>query len=116
MKKLILFLIIIILLLIIGFMVYAFISIKPVLDKYKLEEVTENGETITAVVDKHPLLTDSQEKTLESIGIDPAKLPTAITPAMEECFVNELGQDRVSEIKQGATPGLTDFYKAKSCL
>jgi hypothetical protein len=115
MKKIALFLVIIILLLVIGFMVYAFISIKPLIDQYRLEE-SEDGSATTVVTDKHPLLTASQEKTLESIGIDPVKLPTTITPAMESCFVSELGQDRVNEIKQGSVPGITDFFKAKSCI
>ncbi len=64
----------------------------------------------------NPLLTPSQVATLEKLGIDPAKLPTTITPAMETCFVNALGAARVNEIKGGAAPTPLDLFKAKSCL
>ena len=40
----------------------------------------------------HPLLNETQEKALESVGIDPAKIPTEITPEMEECFIEKLGK------------------------
>jgi hypothetical protein len=53
---------------------------------------------------------------LEKIGVDPAKLPQEITPEMEKCFTESLGEARVKEIKDGAEPGVMDFFKAKNCL
>lgn len=64
----------------------------------------------------HPLLNDSQEQMLQGAGIDPATLPTEISPEMEACFKEKLGAQRVLEIMQGATPGPLDLLKAKSCL
>ena len=64
----------------------------------------------------HPLLNDSQEKALKTVGIDPATLPTELTPAQEQCFVDKLGTARVMEIVNGATPTPVDFLKAKGCI
>lgn len=67
-------------------------------------------------VDKNPLLNEQQEAQLEGMGINPASLPTQITPAMEECFTQKLGQKRTDEIKQGSAPTPVDFFKAQSCF
>jgi hypothetical protein len=69
-----------------------------------------------AAQDKHSLLTPQQEQTLQKIGVDPASLPSTITPAMEACFTQKLGADRVAEIKAGSAPTPVDFFQAKSCL
>ncbi len=64
----------------------------------------------------HPLLSDSQEAMLDKAGIDVKTLPSTISPAMEACFRDRLGDTRVNEIMQGATPGPLDLFKAKGCL
>lgn len=64
----------------------------------------------------NPLLTPAQAAALEKFGINPAQLPTAITPALEQCFTAALGAARIAEIKAGAAPTAYDLYKAKSCL
>lgn len=64
----------------------------------------------------HPLLSPTQEKVLQSFGVDLESLPTAITPAQEQCSVEALGADRVNQIKSGATPSITDYLKAKNCF
>jgi len=115
MKKLLIALLvvlIIILILVIGLGIYAYTIVKPYLSSGSLEQSIDS----TIVVDKHPLLTDSQEATLEKLGVDPAKLPTEITPAMEACFTEKLGIDRVNAIVGGETPGILDVVKAKSCI
>jgi hypothetical protein len=66
--------------------------------------------------DRNPLLSESQEKALSAIGIDPAKLPSAITPEMALCFESKLGKERTEEIKNGSAPGSADFLKAQSCF
>ena len=70
----------------------------------------------TKTIDKNPLIPQSQEKVLESIGVDPAKLPTKITPAMGECFDRILGKDRTQEIKNGSSPTVAEFLRVESCL
>jgi hypothetical protein len=72
--------------------------------------------TQTSTTYDHPLLNADQEKTLENLGVDVSTLPTTISPAMEKCFYEKLGQDRAKEIVDGATPGPMDIFKAKDCL
>lgn len=64
----------------------------------------------------HPLLSADQEKTLQSLGVNLESLPTSITPIQEQCAVEVLGQDRVNQIRSGATPSITDYFKAKDCF
>ena len=120
MKKLdiiLIVLLIILLTILIGGGIYVYISLKPFLKTSASENVNQNVNTGNQLsADKHPLLTSDQEATLEKIGIDPAKLPTTITPVMESCFVNKLGIDRVNEIKAGEEPNAVDLFKAKSCI
>ena len=66
--------------------------------------------------DRNSRLSDSQEKTLETFGIDPADVPTEITAEQEACFVAKLGAERVAEIKAGDSPTATEYFKAKDCM
>jgi len=120
MKKLLIILIIILAIILIFLVsggIYAYLILKPFLISTTSTNTNEliNTDSQT-VIDKHPFLTPIQEATLEKIGIDPAKLPTTITPAMEACFIEKLGTDRVKAIKDGESPNPIDFLKAKSCL
>jgi hypothetical protein len=65
---------------------------------------------------QHPLLNDSQEQALKNLGIDPAKLPSALTSAQEECFIEKLGQVRVDEIIAGDTPTAMEVLNTAGCL
>lgn len=76
----------------------------------------QNVDVPDAPEDKNPVLSPTQEKALETFGVDPATVPTSITPEQEACFVEKLGQERVDEIKAGDAPTPVDFYKAKSCI
>jgi len=67
-------------------------------------------------VDKNPLISPKQEKALEAIGVNPAKLPTVITAEMSICFDGKLGKERTQEIKNGSSPTATEFLKVQSCL
>ena len=73
-------------------------------------------ETPSSQVDKNPALSEKQEKTLETFGIDPASVPSSITPEQESCFIKILGQARVNEIKAGDSPTATEYFKAKGCI
>lgn len=64
----------------------------------------------------HPLLSDAQEESLKSAGVDVGALPTSITPEMEKCFTEKLGEKRVEEIKSGSALGPLDVLKGSSCL
>ena len=75
-----------------------------------------SGNNDGVVLDKHPLLSSNQEKVLETFGIDPADLPSEISPEQEKCFEEAIGEDRVAEIKAGDTPTFKEFFKSKSCI
>lgn len=77
---------------------------------------TEKTTSDTPPEDKHPLLNEVQEKALETIGIDPASVPSSISPEQEQCFVDALGQKRVDEIKAGAAPTPADLFTARNCV
>ena len=66
--------------------------------------------------DRNPLLSETQEELLQKIGVDPAKLPSKITPEMIACFETKLGKERTAEIQNGASPTATDYFKAQSCF
>lgn len=79
--------------------------------------INENNDKQTEdAVDKKPALSDGQEKMLETVGIDPASVPSQITEDQEACFVEILGEARVQEIKDGDTPTVAEFFKARACL
>ncbi len=79
--------------------------------------IADSEEVADGVVeDKHPLLSPTQEKTLETFGVDPAAVPSSITPEQEACFEAELGTVRVNEIKAGDSPTAIEFLKAKDCI
>ena len=70
----------------------------------------------TAPEDKNSLLSEKQEKALESFGIDPASLPSEITPEQESCLEDAVGEQRADEIRAGDSPTLTEVIKAGGCL
>lgn len=74
-----------------------------------------DGSTIDSDYD-HPLLSDDQEASLEAVGIDPADVPSEISPEQEACFEDTLGSQRVGEIQAGDSPTATDLFKARDCL
>lgn len=94
---------------------FAFSPINP-LSLFRHTDSSTTEVTNNSSQDKNPLLTPTQEKTVESLGINPASLPATITPAMESCFTSKLGAARVQEIKNGSSPTASDYYTAKSCF
>ena len=65
---------------------------------------------------KKSTLSDTQQKALKTIGVDPSTIPTSFTPEQETCFIKILGAVRVSEIKAGSSPTVSEYIEAKSCL
>lgn len=78
--------------------------------------ISNTADKVGEVIDKNPLINAEQEKVLESLGVDVTKLPTTITPEMQTCFVEALGQARADELVKGATPSAVDLFKARDCL
>ena len=78
---------------------------------------TDGEETVAGDgVDKHPHLNEEQEAALETIGVDPADVPSEITPEQEACFEEKLGEERVAEIEAGDSPTTMEMMKAQSCI
>lgn len=91
-------------------------GIKPMIKDFTTEPVPDKKQTTSTTVDKNPMLSPTQEKTLEKFGINPATLPTKITPTMEQCFYAKLGEKRANEIKAGSEPTAADYFAARSCI
>ena len=66
--------------------------------------------------DQHPALSAEQESALQSVGVDVSTLPSEITPSIENCFIEKLGQKRVDEIKAGSSPTAVEVIKSRDCL
>jgi hypothetical protein len=92
-------------------------GIRPIVEMMTEDRADNSAQrdTFESEVDKNPALSPEHEKALETIGIDPAKLPTTITPEMEVCFTEKLGATRVLEIKGGAEPTPSEVFSARSC-
>ena len=59
---------------------------------------TTGATPSSGTIDKNPALSPTQESALESIGINPANLPTTITPEMESCFTNGLSVEVIKDV------------------
>jgi cytoskeletal protein RodZ len=82
------------------------------------ESATDSSSEATPVTEENPgtvQITPAQAEALQALGIDPSVV-TSITPEQEACFVRTLGQERVDEVKAGATPSPIDLFKAKECI
>lgn len=96
--------------------------LKNTLDDYENINTPEINSQDSKEVDSttkksdNTLLNDEQEKTLENYGVDVSQLPTEISEAMKNCFIEKLGSERAEELVKGATPGPIDIFKAKDCL
>ncbi len=73
------------------------------------------GETTATTTTAGSQLSPAQEAALKSVGIASDAVPT-FTEVQLQCFEGVLGKARVDEIKAGAIPSATEFYKAKVCM
>lgn len=89
-------------------------NLKPLFFGSDTPAVTKTSDG--TAVDKNPALSDSQEDALEKVGIDPAAVPSSITPEQESCFRDKLGDARVDEIIAGDSPTPVDIFKAGGCI
>lgn len=89
---------------------------ESIMDVSPEESVTDTPASQKESVDAHPALSESQEAALESVGINPASLPSTISPEQEQCFIEAIGSARVEEIKAGGSPTPTEIFRARGCL
>ena len=104
MKKTIQALIIIILVLIIGLIII-----------FAFNPFNLRTKIISRAINTYLQSTMESYQPLDS-SVDVSKLPTEITPAMQDCAVEKLGEARAQELINGATPGPMDILRAKDCL
>lgn len=102
-------------------MAIAYVVIADPFDIRSLSADAQTGAEVSLdgaddAADGHPLISDAQERALRAVGIDPALLPAEITPEMERCFEEALGEERTQEIAAGATPSPLDIYRARHCV
>lgn len=88
------------------------LNIENNIENQENTDVLKNNTTN----DAHPLLTSDQEKTLKTLGIDPASLPTEIDKETGDCLVGKVGEKRAKEIMEGSAPTTFEIIKASSCL
>ncbi|MBP9750132.1 MAG: hypothetical protein KBD21_05380 [Candidatus Pacebacteria bacterium] len=78
-------------------------------------ETGENAPT-TQATNESFTLSEAQKVALSGLGIDPATVPSTISPIQVACFEEALGVDRVSEIRAGGVPSAFELLKVKSCI
>lgn len=91
-------------------------GLKPIIKSLKGESSSTASPASSSASNKNPILTAEQAQALKAAGIDPATLPSTITPEMEKCFFAQLGATRANEIKGGAQPTMSDYFTARSCF
>jgi hypothetical protein len=83
-----------------------------------IEPVTRDLPTATTPSSPQPTskipISEAQREAAEKAGIDIDSI--VITPEMEACAREKLGDARVEEIIKGDVPGPLDIIKASSCL
>lgn len=89
------------------------LNLKPVF--FPSASDTEQVQSVESTNATDSVLSAEQEQALETFGIDPASVPSDISPEQEACFEATLGEERVAEIKAGAAPTPTEFFRAKDC-
>lgn len=98
--------------------VYLFVAdpfeIRPFIERIQSNEEPKASKNTPA--DDHPYLNEEQEELLSNFGIDPAAFPTEITPEIEACAREKLGDERIGELMQGAEPTGTDVFRLRGCL
>jgi zona occludens toxin (predicted ATPase) len=92
-----------------------FYGVKTIIN-YEQEKSFIQNDSANEVEDNNPALSAEQESQLKSIGVNPASIPSEISPEMEDCFIQKIGERRVIEIQAGATPAPLELIKAKPCL
>jgi len=104
-----------------GFYLYQsdFYGVKTILNYEQKESFSKNSNlnnNSNEVENTNSALSAQQEVQLESIGVDPASIPSEISPEMEDCFIEKIGEKRVTEIQAGAQPTPLELIKASPCL
>lgn len=104
-----------------GFYLYQtnFYGVKTMMNYEKGKSIMDKNSDLNnnrEIEDKNPSLSAEQEAQLEKSGINPAALPTEITPEMKICFVDKLGQERVKNIENGASPTPLELIKVEPCF
>ncbi len=96
-------------------------------DPYELRPLIESLRSVPAPVEsdsatnesapaQNPKLSPAQNAALETVGINPAAMPTSFTPEQRACMLEAVGSARAEAILGGAAPTAEEFVKARACL
>jgi len=91
-------------------------SSEEVLEEETETTSAEENTQTTGSSSANALISSEQADLLQKAGIDVSSLPSTISPELEACFKEKLGEERVEEIKGGDIPGPFELLKAKGCL
>lgn len=61
-------------------------------------------------------LSQAQKDALISLGVDPARAPSSISGAQQNCLIANLGEQKFASFKNGAVPTVLDYMQVKKCL
>ena len=78
------------------------------------EAVANDTLAPAAIPLKDVPLTDAQRDVIETVGVDVETF--VITPAMQACVMEKLGEERTAEIAAGGTPTALETVKLVPCL
>jgi hypothetical protein len=91
-------------------------SLVPEGDGAVAEVATEESVPGTPTTIQRDWLSPEQRRLLSKLGIDESQLPTTLTPELEACLVEAVGETRVAAIKAGDAPTVVEGMKAMTCL
>lgn len=75
--------------------------------------IAEESDPVDTPV-ANTVLTEKQRALIESFGVDVESF--VLTPEMQRCATEALGESRMAEIVAGATPSLMEAAKLAGCL
>lgn len=76
-------------------------------------ETTQTAEITEPVTIDTSKLSPEQAALLKTLGVDTTNL--VVTPAMQKCAVDALGQTRFDEVVKGATPSISEGLNLVYC-
>ncbi len=85
----------------------------PALDNVAEQEMSEVPEKVGIPLSDIPL-SDTQKDTLDMVGVDADTF--VVTPAMEVCAREKLGDERLADIVTGSAPTVMETARLLPCL
>lgn len=93
-------------------------ELRPLIESLRSMPARAGSDSATneSVSSQNPKLSPAQNAALETVGINPAAVPTSFTPEQRACMLEAVGSARAEAILGGAAPTAEEFVKARACL